>query len=438
MNAADLATVVIPTYNRGTDLMRTLGAVQRQTVGVPRVIVVDNASTDDTAARVAELQPAWGDRLQYLRKTPEGPAAARNFGLARATTPYVLFIDSDVELPPDWLALSLAFAQAEPAIAALGGLVLYAFDPQRINAYGGDLGAFGLAWDALEGRPLPVYGDGANIRDWIHVEDHAEALCLALLGRGVPGGTYCIGPRQERTNLQVVKAICAVLDRLRPDPAGPRERLITFVKDRPGHDFRYAMDPSGAERVWINCSAMLAHCDAVRAVGGFDERFFYGYEDTDLGWRLRLAGYRVTVRPELRVLHHVDPGVGEAHPQITFHASKNRFASLLRNASSVTLPWRLAAYLAFSAADLLLRGQRGARLRALAWNLRELPATWRLRRQTQAQRRCSDAQVFADAGGRWLPPSPLGGRRRRDGAAGPAASLGAIPAAAARRPDDRV
>lgn len=353
MNAADLATVVIPTYNRGTDLMRTLGAVQRQTVGVPRVIVVDNASTDDTAARVAELQPAWGDRLQYLRKTPEGPAAARNFGLARATTPYVLFIDSDVELPPDWLALSLAFAQAEPAIAALGGLVLYAFDPQRINAYGGDLGAFGLAWDALEGRPL-----GATL--------------------------------------------------------------------------------APAERVWINCSAMLAHCDAVRAVGGFDERFFYGYEDTDLGWRLRLAGYRVTVRPELRVLHHVDPGVGEAHPQITFHASKNRFASLLRNASSVTLPWRLAAYLAFSAADLLLRGQRGARLRALAWNLRELPATWRLRRQTQAQRRCSDAQVFADAGGRWLPPSPLGGRRRRDGAAGPAASLGAIPAAAARRPDDRV
>ena len=106
-----------------------------------------------------------------------------------------------------------------------------------------------VSLNALEGRPLPVYGDGSNIRDWIHVEDHAEALCLALLGRGQPGGTYCIGPRQERTNLEVVKAICAVLDRLRPDPAGPRERLITYVKDRPGHDFRYAMDPSGAERV---------------------------------------------------------------------------------------------------------------------------------------------------------------------------------------------
>jgi dTDP-glucose 4,6-dehydratase len=105
-----------------------------------------------------------------------------------------------------------------------------------------------VALNALEGRPLPVYGDGSNIRDWIFVDDHAEALCLAALEAGKPGETYCIGPRQERTNLQVVKSICAVLDRLRPDPAGPRGRLITFVKDRPGHDFRYAMDPSRAEQ----------------------------------------------------------------------------------------------------------------------------------------------------------------------------------------------
>ena len=100
--------------------------------------------------------------------------------------------------------------------------------------------------NALEGKPLPVYGEGTNVRDWLHVEDHAEALVLALL-HGKPGETYCIGPRQERTNLDVVKAICATLDRLRPDGTGPRERLITFVRDRPGHDFRYAMDPSSAE-----------------------------------------------------------------------------------------------------------------------------------------------------------------------------------------------
>ncbi|WP_431282428.1 dTDP-glucose 4,6-dehydratase [Humitalea sp. 24SJ18S-53] len=103
-----------------------------------------------------------------------------------------------------------------------------------------------VALNALEGRALPVYGDGSNIRDWIHVEDHAEALCLALF-HGTPGATYCLGPRQERSNLEVVRAICATIDRLRPDPAGPRARLITYVRDRPGHDFRYAMDPSGAE-----------------------------------------------------------------------------------------------------------------------------------------------------------------------------------------------
>lgn len=103
-----------------------------------------------------------------------------------------------------------------------------------------------VALNALEGKPLPVYGTGENIRDWIHVEDHAEALLLALF-HGQPGATYCFGARQERRNIEVVRAICRILDRLRPDPAGPRERLITFVPDRPGHDFRYAMDPSASE-----------------------------------------------------------------------------------------------------------------------------------------------------------------------------------------------
>ncbi|MDT7951363.1 MAG: dTDP-glucose 4,6-dehydratase [Acetobacteraceae bacterium] len=100
--------------------------------------------------------------------------------------------------------------------------------------------------NALEGKPLPVYGDGSNQRDWLFVDDHAAALVLALEG-AEPGATLCIGPRQPRSNLEVVRAICATLDELRPDPAGPRERLIHFVRDRPGHDFRYAIDPSRAE-----------------------------------------------------------------------------------------------------------------------------------------------------------------------------------------------
>lgn len=100
--------------------------------------------------------------------------------------------------------------------------------------------------NALEGRPLPVYGDGLNERDWIHVEDHARGL-VAVLERGSLGETYLLGGRSVRNNLAVVKALCAAFDRLRPEH-GPHERLISFVADRPGHDRRYAIDPGKAER----------------------------------------------------------------------------------------------------------------------------------------------------------------------------------------------
>ncbi len=100
--------------------------------------------------------------------------------------------------------------------------------------------------NALEGKELPVYGDGLNTRDWLYVDDHAEAL-VRVLERGEPGGTYAIGARQPRSNLDVVRAICAELDSRVPDPAGARERLIRFVTDRPGHDHRYEIDPSRAE-----------------------------------------------------------------------------------------------------------------------------------------------------------------------------------------------
>jgi dTDP-glucose 4,6-dehydratase len=103
-----------------------------------------------------------------------------------------------------------------------------------------------ITLNALEGKPLPVYGDGSNRRDWIYVEDHAEAL-LRVVERGQPGATYVIGARQPRTNLEVVRAVCAALDARMPDPAGPRARLISFVADRPGHDFRYEIDPSRSE-----------------------------------------------------------------------------------------------------------------------------------------------------------------------------------------------
>ena len=98
--------------------------------------------------------------------------------------------------------------------------------------------------NALAGRPLPIYGKGDNIRDWLFVEDHARALWLAL-NAGRPGETYNVGGHNERTNLQVVQSICAILDELRPRPDGKSYAgQITFVRDRPGHDRRYAIDPT--------------------------------------------------------------------------------------------------------------------------------------------------------------------------------------------------
>lgn len=95
--------------------------------------------------------------------------------------------------------------------------------------------------NALAGKKLPIYGDGSNIRDWLYVGDHCSAI-REVLARGRLGETYNIGGCNEKTNLQVVKTICALLDEMRPDPAGKRERLMEFVKDRPGHDRRYAID----------------------------------------------------------------------------------------------------------------------------------------------------------------------------------------------------
>jgi len=100
--------------------------------------------------------------------------------------------------------------------------------------------------NALEGRPLPVYGAGDQVRDWLHVEDHARALDL-IAADGVTGETYVVGGRNERRNIDVVRAICAAMDAARPAGA-PHERLIRFVTDRPGHDARYAIDATKLER----------------------------------------------------------------------------------------------------------------------------------------------------------------------------------------------
>ncbi|MEO1002011.1 MAG: dTDP-glucose 4,6-dehydratase [Cyanobacteria bacterium J06638_7] len=136
---------------------------------------------------------------------------------------------------------------------------------------------------AAAGEPIPLYGDGANVRDWLYVEDHVDALLLAAT-RGELGRSYCVGGHGERTNKQVVEAICALLDQLIPAGA-PHARLITPVTDRPGHDRRYAIDPAriSGELGWRPCHTFEAGleatvrwyldqqgwCRAVRERGGY-------------------------------------------------------------------------------------------------------------------------------------------------------------------------
>ena len=101
--------------------------------------------------------------------------------------------------------------------------------------------------NALAGKPLPVYGDGQQVRDWLYVKDHASAI-REVLARGRLGETYNVGGWNEKPNIEIVKTVCALLDEMNPDPAGSYSRLITYVTDRPGHDRRYAIDARKLER----------------------------------------------------------------------------------------------------------------------------------------------------------------------------------------------
>jgi len=101
--------------------------------------------------------------------------------------------------------------------------------------------------NALQGKPLPIYGDGQQVRDWLYVADHCSAI-RRVLEAGTPGEVYNIGGWNEMPNIRIVQTICSLLDELRPNAAGPHSRLITYVKDRPGHDRRYAIDARKIER----------------------------------------------------------------------------------------------------------------------------------------------------------------------------------------------
>ena len=143
--------------------------------------------------------------------------------------------------------------------------------------------------NALEGKPLPVYGDGANVRDWLFVGDHCAAI-RTVLEKGHPGETYNIGGNSERKNLDVVTTICDLVDEMRPDSAlGSRRNLITFVKDRPGHDRRYAIDATKIARE-------LAWSPEERFESGLRKTVRWYLDHTDWVESVRTGGYLEWIR----------------------------------------------------------------------------------------------------------------------------------------------
>jgi len=181
--------------------------------------------------------------------------------------------------------------------------------------------------------------------------------------------------------------------------------------DNEGLSVGTAKDPK--ETLWLSTAAVMVRTSVIREIGGFDATFFYGYEDSDLGWRVNLAGYKVVALPSLTAYHYVGPEIVQSNAKIVFHYSKNRLRSVIKNYSCGRLLRYVPPYLAYSWMDVLVRRFRLAKLKALLWNLRMLPDTLRVRRAVQATRRRSDDELAKLFSRSWFPPTPLAGKRRR-------------------------
>jgi GT2 family glycosyltransferase len=165
--------------------------------------------------------------------------------------------------------------------------------------------------------------------------------------------------------------------------------------------------------LWASCSAILVRRSALIEAGGFEETFFYGFEDSDLGWRLNLLGRHVTVISEAKAFHRVGQEIGLAAPPIIMHTCKNRLRSLLTNWGAPQLVFYAPAYLAYAFVDLLLRPPRLPKAQALWWNVVHLPSTLARRREIQRTRRVMDSELADLFAKRWFPRKRLSGLRRR-------------------------
>jgi dTDP-glucose 4,6-dehydratase len=184
--------------------------------------------------------PVTADFLFHYISTDEVYGSLGSTGFFTETTPYDPRSPySASKASSDHLVMAWHHTYGLPAIITHGSNTYgpYHFPEKLIPL---------VILNALDGQPLPIYGQGDNIRDWLYVDDHARALLLAVK-KGVPGEIYNVGGRNERTNLEVVQTICRILDEIKPRKTGSYQDLITFVADRPGHDHRYAIDATKLE-----------------------------------------------------------------------------------------------------------------------------------------------------------------------------------------------
>ena len=249
-------SIVAPDDFIQTNIVGTFNLVQAAKTRMDRIVLFHHVSTD-------EVFGSLGDTGYFTEKTPYSPHSP--YSASKASSDHIVRAYHDTYgLPVTISNCSNNYGPCQFPEKLIPLMILNAF----------------------EGKPLPVYGEGVNVRDWLHVEDHCAAIWKIMM-EAASGETYAVGGRCELKNIDVVKRICAVVDRLAPPLASgkPRESLITYVRDRPGHDHRYAIDCSRLEQE-------LGWRQTETAESGFEKTVRWYLENTAWVESVRTGAYR--------------------------------------------------------------------------------------------------------------------------------------------------
>jgi len=306
---------VVPTFNRAAHLPVTLAAIaaQRWPDACKSILVVDNASTDNTTEVLAELAARLPFPLEHLRKKPEGPTVARNIGLARGRDGFVALIDSDVEIDPGWTAATVAALEADPKLAQVGGKLVFGHSPDLLNSYGGTLGRFGLAWDRAEGDRAVDHIDPVEVL-WINT-----SAVLVRPQAVLDVGAFDVGffYAYEEPDLGLRLAIAGWKSRVIPDAVALHHVSEQVSQSHPDFVFHYSKNrvrmgikSLGFPRLIPFLAFSLAygiadailhrpHLARLRAVGWT----FTHWAET---WRMRRAAQALRVVPDKQIVALVD------------------------------------------------------------------------------------------------------------------------------------